>query len=170
MPLRGRCVFPPTCPPRPSPRPPHGTEAPASSTAAPALPRLPRLYLGTHPSVRARSTSPPPQAHSLRQVPQNSALPANDLGPPPLPGSACVRGAPTSLVRGPRVTSCPPSPLRSAHRTPARRVARAPTSRSPPTHLDFEGQVWYPVPSTHHVNVTRNETENAFSSQIRYLL
>ena len=84
------------------------------------------IWARTPACVRARSTSPPPQAHSLRQVPQNSALPANDLGPPPLPGSACVRGAPTSLVRGPRVTSCPPSPLRSAHRTPApRRVARS---------------------------------------------
>ena len=72
------------------------------------------IWARTPACVRARSTSPPPQAHSLRQVPQNSALPANDLGPPPLPGSACVRGAPTSLVRGPRVTSCPPSPLRSA--------------------------------------------------------
>jgi len=77
------------------------------------------IWARTPACVRARSTSPPPQAHSLRQVPQNSALPANDLGPPPLPGSACVRGAPTSLVRGPRVTSCPASPLRSAHRTPA---------------------------------------------------
>lgn len=115
------------------------------------------IWARTPACVRARSTSPPPQAHSLRQVPQNSALPANDLGPPPLPGSACVRGAPTSLVRGPRVTSCPPSPLRSAHRPqggPSTDVTLTP-------HLNFEGQVWYP--STHHVNFTRNENRKCIS-------